>query len=75
MKRDFNELMLSLKKSITPADFFVDFPKVYVNIKEYELHLNILNTLIGKENIEEEFAELIRQYPEVMINSNFTSNS
>lgn len=66
MKRDFNELMLSLKKSITPADFFVDFPKVYVNIKEYELHLNILNTLIGKENIEEEFADLIRQYPEVM---------
>jgi type II restriction enzyme len=66
MKRDFNELMLSLKKSITPADFFVDFPKVYVNIKEYELHLNILNTLIGKENIEEEFAELIKQYPEVM---------
>lgn len=66
MKRDFNDIMLSLKKSITPADFFVDFPKVYVNIKEYELHLNILNTLIGKENIEEEFAELIKQYPEVM---------
>lgn len=66
MKRDFNELMSSLKKSITPADFFVDFPKVYVNIREYELHLNILNTLIGKENIEEEFVELIRQYPEVM---------
>ena len=66
MKRDFDELMLSLKKSITPADFFVDFPKVYVNIKEYEVHLNILNTLIGKENIEEEFVELIRQYPEVM---------
>lgn len=66
MKRDFNDLMLSLKKSITPADFFVDFPKVYVNIKDYELHLNILNTLIGKENIEEEFVELIKQYPEVM---------
>lgn len=66
MKRDFNELMLSLKKSITATDFFVDFPKVYVNVKEYELHLNILNTLIGKENIEEEFADLIRQYPEVM---------
>lgn len=66
MKRDFNELMLSLKKSITPADFFVDFSKVYVNIKEYELHLNILNTLIGKENIKDEFTELIKQYPEVM---------
>lgn len=66
MKRDFDDLMLSLKKSITPADFFVDFPKVYVNVKEYELHLNILNTLIGKENIEEEFIDLIKQYPEVM---------
>lgn len=66
MKREFNELMLSLKKSITPADFFVDFPKVYLNIKDYELHLNILNTLIGKENIEEEFTELIQEYPEVM---------
>jgi len=66
MKRDFDELMLSLKKSVTPADFFVDFPKVYVNIKDYELHLNILNVLIGKENIEEEFSEVIKKYPEVM---------
>ena len=66
MRRSFDELMNSLKKTITPADFFVDFPKVYVNIKEYELHLNILNTLIGKEKIEEEFIELIKQYPEVM---------
>lgn len=33
MKRDFNELMLSLKKSITPADFFVDFPKVICKYK------------------------------------------
>ena len=33
--------MLSLKKSITPADFFVDFSKVYLNIKDYERHLNL----------------------------------
>ena len=66
MKRDFNDLMLSLKKSITPADFFVDFQKVYISIKEYEIHLNILNSLIGKKNIEEEFVELVKKYPEVM---------
>ena len=59
MKRNFNDLMLSLKKSITPADFFVDFSKVYLNIKDYERHLNLLNSLIGKENIEEEFVDLI----------------
>lgn len=66
MKRDFDDIIKNLKKSITPADYFVDYPKVYVNVKEYEIHLNILNTLIGKENIEKEFVELVSQYPEVM---------
>ena len=66
MKRDFEDVIKSLKKSITPADYFVDYPKVYVNLKDYEVHLNILNTLIGKENIEEEFVKLVSKYPEVM---------
>lgn len=66
MKRSFEDIIKSLKKSITPADYFVDYPKVYVNIKDYEVHLNILNTLIGKDNIESEFVELVSQYPEVM---------
>lgn len=66
MKRDFEDIIKSLKKSITPADYFVDYPKIYFNIKDYEVHLNILNTLIGKDNIEDEFIELVSQYPEVM---------
>ena len=66
MKRKFDDVMNNLKKSITPGDFYVNFPKVYVNIKDYELHLNILNTLIGKEDIEREFIDLINKYPEVM---------
>ena len=66
MKRSFEDVMNSLKKSIIPADFFVDFSKVYINIKEYEVHLNILNTLIGKDNIEEEFVNLVSQYPEIL---------
>lgn len=66
MKREFNDIIKSLKKSITPTDFFVDYPKVYLNIKDYERHLNLLNSLIGKENIEEEFIDLISEYPEIM---------
>lgn len=66
MKREFEDIIKSLKKSITPADYFVDYPKVYIKIKDYEIHLNILNTLIGKDNIEHEFVELVSQYPEVM---------
>lgn len=66
MKRDFNEVMSNLKNSITPTDFFVDFSKVYLNIKDYERHLNLMNSLIGKENIEEEFIDLISYDPEIM---------
>jgi len=66
MKRDFEDIIKSLKKSITPADYFVDFSKVYVNLKEFEIHLNILNTLIGKDDIENEFVALVSQYSEVM---------
>lgn len=66
MKRDFEDVIKSLKKSITPTDFFVDYPKVYLNVKDYERHLNLLNSLIGKDNIEEEFIDLVSEYPEIM---------
>lgn len=66
MKRDFEDVIKGLKKSITPTDFFVDYPKVYLNIKDYERHLNLLNSLIGKDNIEEEFIDLVSEYPEIM---------
>lgn len=66
MKREFNDIITNLKNSITPADFFVDFSKVYLNIKDYERHLNLMNSLIGKENIEEEFIELVSYDPEIM---------
>ena len=62
MKREFEDIIKSLKKSITPADYFVDYPKVYVNVKDYEIHLNILNTLIGKDDIEKEFGKKVRDY-------------
>lgn len=66
MKRDFEDVIKGLKNSITPTDFFVDYPKVYLNIKDYERHLNLLNSLIGKDNIEEEFIDLVSEYPEIM---------
>ena len=40
--------------------------KVYNNVKPFEVELNILNVLIGKENIKEELAKLILEYPKVV---------
>lgn len=66
MKKNFEYIISNLKNSITPTDFFVDYPKVYLNIKDYERHLNLMNSLIGKENIENEFVDLISYDPEIM---------
>lgn len=66
MKREFNDVIASLKGSIAPANFFVDFPKIYANITKHERNLHLMNSLLGKENIEQEFISLVTEYPKVM---------
>lgn len=61
----FNYLLENLTDSIFTWDYFVDFQKVIENVNKFEKELNLLNVLIGKENIEEKFIELIREYPKV----------
>jgi len=53
-------------KGITQWDYFVKWEKVFNNIKPYEIELNILNVLIGKEKIKEELTKLILEYPKVV---------
>lgn len=53
-------------KGITQWDYFVKWDKVFNNIKPFEVELNILNVLIGKENIKEELTKLILEYPKVV---------
>lgn len=53
-------------KGITQWDYFVKWEKVFNNIKPYEVELNILNVLIGKENIKDKLTELIIEYPKVV---------
>ncbi|MDD2504671.1 MAG: type II restriction endonuclease [Bacilli bacterium] len=66
MKRKFDEIIESLKDSIATYDYYVDFEKVYKNVGKVEMQLNLLNYLIGKENIEQEFMRLIVEYPDVI---------
>lgn len=62
----FAHLQKTLKDTIRTYDFFVAWNKVSSNIKEIETPLNILNTLIGKENPENVLADIIREYPQVV---------
>ena len=61
----FNTLINTLQDSIFTWDYFTDFEKVKSNIKKVEVELNILNYLIGKENIEQKFLKLIEEYPNI----------
>lgn len=61
----FNKLKNSLQESIFTWDYFTDFEKVKINVKKLEIELNILNVLIGKENLEEEFIKLVKEYPKI----------
>ncbi len=62
---NFDNLKKTLQESIFTWDYFTDFEKVKINIKKVEKELNILNYLIGKENIEQEFTDLITEYPNI----------
>ena len=61
----FESLLYSLQKSIADWSFFVDWVKVKKNVKDLNTELNILNSLIGSTNIEDDFIELCKKYPEV----------
>ena len=42
------------------------FNKIYSNINKIKVELNILNSLIGSQNIEEEFESILLKYPETL---------
>ncbi|MGI6588016.1 MAG: type II restriction endonuclease [Peptococcia bacterium] len=58
--------MTHLKDNIRTYDFFVAWEKVLGNVSEVEVPLNILNSLIGKDDLENKLKELIKSYPEIV---------
>ncbi|UQK58853.1 type II restriction endonuclease [Fenollaria massiliensis] len=65
-KRDFNNWLKTFKKSISDYSYYIDFEKVYKNVDNIKIQLNILNSLIGSKDIENDFENLIKTYPEVL---------
>lgn len=66
MKRDFNKWLNTFRSSICDYKFYVDFEKVYGNVENIKVELNILNSLIGSKNIESDFKNLVAEYPKVL---------
>ena len=64
--KDFNNWLSTFRESIANYTYYVDFDVVYKNFEDIKVELNILNSLVGSKNIEDDFEALIQRYPEVL---------
>ncbi len=66
MKRDFHTWLSTMRTSIYGYKSYVDFPKIYQNVEKMKVELNIMNSLVGSKNIEDDFLTLLRDYPQIL---------
>ena len=64
--RNFNDWLSKFKVSISDYGYYIDFDKVYRNVDAIKVELNILNSLIGSKDIENDFEQLIVKYQETL---------
>ena len=63
--KNFDEWLNTFTDSIATYEYYTDFNIVYRNIDNIKVELNIMNSLIGSKNIEDDFEKLFKQYPEI----------
>lgn len=66
MKRDLISWLSNFRNSIATYSYYVDFEKVYENVENIKIELNILNSLIGSKNIKQDFEKILEKYPETL---------
>ncbi len=64
--RDFNTWLSGFRDSIADYGYYIDFEKVHRNVDSIKVELNILNSLIGSNDIEVEFERIVKKYPETL---------
>jgi type II restriction enzyme len=62
----FGFILEGFRNTLTTFDYFVDWKKVFNNVDPVKRELNLLNALVGAEDIDKECADLIRTYPNVI---------
>lgn len=68
--KSFNEIIEKFHNSIIDTNrghkFFVDWEKIKKHVEEYKVELNILNSLIGSKDFDNDLINLLTKYPEVL---------
>lgn len=66
MSRSFNNWINEFKDSIADYKYYTEFDKVYKNISVIKEELKLINTLVGSNNIENDFIKLVEKHPEIL---------
>lgn len=66
MIKNFDKWFSRFDDSIANWTYYTDFKKVYRNTENLKNELNLLNGLIGSNDIEKEFRKLYDEYPKVL---------
>src|SRR5574344_2963823 len=64
--RNFSKWLSTFRDSIATYSYYIDFKKVYGNVNNIKIELNILNSLIGSKNIKTDFEKILIKYPETL---------
>lgn len=64
--RIFEDWLKTFRDSINEYHYYADFEKVYSNVANLKIEINILNSLIGSKNIEPDFEKILKEYPECL---------
>jgi len=62
----FNQFVGTLTPSIKTFNYFVNWNKVNNNVDDIKIELNILNSLIASNDFENDFVDLIVNYPNIV---------
>ena len=63
----FEEFINAFKKTLFTFDYYIDWNSINKTLDfETNMKLNLLNSLVGSDNIEEKLRELLMQYPDVI---------
>jgi len=65
-KRDFQTWLNNFRESIAGYSYYIDFNTVYKNVSKYQEEIKLLDSLIGSENIEKDFEDLLRKHPSIL---------
>lgn len=62
--RKFSQWLSTFRQSINGYGYYTDFEKVYENAARLKIEINILNSLVGSNDVEADFEQVISKYPE-----------